>query len=142
MRRVRTLSSTVAIVVAATACASALDARDAGGGGDATGEDVRGDAAARPPADNLPCDIREVVAARCAPCHSDPPVAGVPFRLADTADFLAPYFASTVRETAIVAVSEGRMPMAPATIEPAEREALLIWLRAGSPARAPGADCR
>lgn len=142
MRRVRTLSSILAMVVAATACTSAPRTQDAGGGGDATGDDVRGDAAARPPADDLPCDIGVVVAARCAPCHSDPPAAGVPFRLADTADFLSPYFASTVRETAIVAVSEGRMPMAPVTIEPTEREALLVWLRAESPARAPDADCR
>lgn len=136
MRRVRTLISILSVVLAA-ACGSAPLGADAGGvvpSGDAQ--------AARPPADDLPCDIEMIVASRCAPCHSDPPRAGVPFRLADTTDFLSPYFASSVRETAIVAVSERRMPMPPATIEMAEREALLLWLRAGSPARAPDASCR
>lgn len=49
------------------------------------------------------------------------------------ADFLAPYFSSTVRETAIVAIRDDIMPLNGPPLPAAEKALLQGWLDAGVP---------
>ncbi len=82
---------------------------------------------------HLPCDVQAVLAARCHSCHGSPQAQGAPFPLLTQADFLAPYFSSTVRETAIRAIQTDAMPLNGPPLNSAEKTLLIGWLDAGVP---------
>lgn len=82
---------------------------------------------------HVPCDVEAVLKAKCQACHSSPPANGAPFPLLTQADFLAPYFSSTVRETAIVAIRDDIMPLNGPPLPAGEKQLLLGWLDAGVP---------
>lgn len=82
---------------------------------------------------HLPCDVEAVLKAKCHSCHSSPPTNGAPFPLLTQADFLAPYFASTVRVQAIAAIRDDVMPLNGPPLPANEKELMLNWLDAGVP---------
>ena len=71
--------------------------------------------------------------ARCQGCHSAPPVQGAPFPLLTQADFLAPYFASSVQTAAVGAVQVDFMPLNGPPLDAAQKAILVGWLDAGLP---------
>jgi hypothetical protein len=97
--------------------------------GDPTGGEVR----------DLPCEVDELLQARCRACHSDPPV-GAPIPLVTRDDLLA---ASAVDPNATVAdrvwlrMSDDASPMPPAPgarVTAEQIAAFEAWLDAGTPA--------
>jgi hypothetical protein len=114
------------------ACASSRDgvARPTGATGDASDGLLRRDDSME-----IPCEPRRVLVAICQQCHTRPETKnGAPFPLQWRSDVIATYGGVAIRELMIEQLAAGRMPLAPVTIDPADRETLLAWLRAGAPA--------
>lgn len=94
--------------------------------------------------DELPCDVRAVLEARCASCHSSPPAAGATFSLISRFDFLKP---SSVDGENLAQRSVARMkaaidPMPPSSEPPAAVAQVSVieqWITAGTPAGTCGA---
>lgn len=82
---------------------------------------------------HLPCEVDAVLKARCQGCHGAPPTQGAPFPLVQQADFLAPYFTTTVLAAARQAIETGTMPLGGPPLEAGEKAVLLQWLEAGAP---------
>jgi cytochrome c5 len=102
---------------------------------DAAAQDAAPDAA---PGTLLPCDVAQVVKARCQSCHGDPPT-GAPFKLVTLADFKAPSAAGGfVFERVQVRIDSTAMPMPPTwsstgALTSAERASLTNWILTGAP---------
>jgi hypothetical protein len=92
-------------------------------------------AAIREDTDEIPCAPRFALETVCQQCHALRPRSGAPFPLVRRSDVVARTYQGTiVRELMIEQLEAHRMPLAPVTIDPADREALLEWLHAGAPA--------
>jgi cytochrome c5 len=102
---------------------------------DAATQDAAADAA---PGTLLPCDVAQVVEARCQSCHGDPPT-GAPFKLVTLADFEAPSTAGGfVFERVQVRIDSTTMPMPPiwsstGALTSAEKATLTNWILTGAP---------
>lgn len=84
---------------------------------------------------DIPCAPRRVLQTICQQCHARPTKNGAPFPLVYRSDVVVhAYGGVVVRELMIEELEAGRMPLAPVTIEAAEKTTLLDWLRAGAPA--------
>lgn len=134
----RSACAAVALVGAFVACSDSADdvpplpARDAGSDVDAT--------PVVPSDENrIPCAPRAVLQTVCQQCHSRPTKAGAPFSLVNRSDIVALRGSVETRQLMIEQVTSGRMPLAPATIDDADRSVLLAWLEAGAPASEPDA---
>lgn len=88
----------------------------------------------------IPCEPRRVLQTVCQHCHTRPLANGAPFPLEHRSDFDAVYGGIVVREDAIEQLAARRMPLAPITIDDQDRDVLLAWLRAGTPA-VPSQTC-
>jgi hypothetical protein len=88
----------------------------------------------------IPCAPRRVLKTVCQRCHTRPTLNGAPFPLMWRTDVLRPYGGVAIRELMIGELTVGRMPLAPVTMSPADREVLLTWLRAGAPP-IPASSC-
>lgn len=114
------------------ACASSRDtvARPAGSTGDASDGLSRRDDSME-----IPCEPRRILTTICEQCHTRPETKnGAPFPLQWRSDVLATYGGVAIRELMVEQISAGRMPLAPVTMDPKDRETLLAWLEAGAPA--------
>jgi hypothetical protein len=81
----------------------------------------------------IPCEPRRVLVAICQQCHTRPETKnGAPFPLQWRSDVLATYGGVEIRQLMIEQLSVGRMPLAPVSIGPNDRELLLSWLQAGA----------
>lgn len=90
------------------------------GGGGASCEGV-------PDTGEYPCEVYEVLKAKCFSCHTDPQLQGAPFSLLTYEDARAPYFASTVWERIGPNVETGNMPLG-GSLTAAEKQVLLDWV--------------
>jgi len=113
----------VMVVVAGIACSSTH-----------TDESTSEEPLAHEGADMIPCAPRRVLETVCQRCHSDPTLNGAPFPLVGRSDIMTKRWGVVVRELMIEELDARRMPLAPVTIEPEDRDVLLAWLRAGAPA--------
>lgn len=92
--------------------------------------------------DGLPCDVAQLVAARCASCHGPTPSGGAPVTLLSRADFLAPSLVNPAqsygqRSVERMRLTAGAMP--PGAPPPtAEVDAFAAWVTAGMPAGSCG----
>lgn len=90
--------------------------------------------------DLLPCEVRDVLAARCATCHGSPPSAGAKVALHARYAFFAASLDDSVANvgaSAALRLDDARAPMPPASEPPlpdSERATLKAWLAAGMPA--------
>ncbi len=88
-------------------------------------------------ATGLPCDVADVINAKCASCHSSPPTAGAPTPLLSAADLQAP--AKTDPSVTMAVMSVKRMGATAAAMPPgggstpAEIAAFQKWIDAGYP---------
>jgi hypothetical protein len=129
------MTLTLASSVLPIACSSSRDvvAKPIGVTGDASDGLQRRDDSAE-----IPCEPRRVLTTICQQCHTRPQTKnGAPFPLQWRSDVLAKYGGVEIRELMIEQLSAGRMPLAPVTIDPLDRELLLRWLQAGALAIAP-----
>jgi hypothetical protein len=136
LRRARLL-----IALALAACSSSTTPGDTDSGttpGTDTGPVARGE---------LPCDVLDVVAARCLTCHTRPPSFGAPMALVDQTDFHADALTvptERVYQRAMARIHSTTAPMPPITapaLDAAQLATLDAWLGAGAPARAAGITC-
>jgi hypothetical protein len=87
----------------------------------------------------IPCDVANLLAARCDSCHSQHPVQGAPMALVSYANLIAPSImdpTKTYAEQSVVRmqISTPRMPPAPAAPATASEIAILTnWIAAGYP---------
>lgn len=87
---------------------------------------------------SLPCEVRAIVEAACAHCHSAPTSADAPMSLLSRADFLKPSSIDgvTVGELSLDRLRELPSPMPPRSEPPlaeAHRAVLESWFAAGMP---------
>jgi hypothetical protein len=122
----------LAIALATLACSSS-PSRPIAERADGRAQEVREDA------NEIPCDVRTVLETVCQQCHALSPRGGAPFPLVRRSDVLGLRAGAVVRDLMIQQLDARRMPLTPVTIEPAAREVLLGWLRAGAPAVTPRA---
>jgi len=87
----------------------------------------------------LPCDVEDVIQAKCQRCHAEPQRNGAPFPLLVWADTRLDYNAQVVHERMIPAIETDFMPLTELALDPpvqpltADEKALLLgWLRAGA----------
>ncbi len=96
-------------------------------------------------ATGLPCDVAQVLAARCTSCHSDPPIGGSPMGLVTYADLTAPGKSDATKSVAQLCLDRMQntskpMPPSPAAAEAASDVAILqAWVTAGLPMGTCGA---
>lgn len=86
---------------------------------------------------NIPCDVQEVLAARCQTCHgtSNDLKAGAPMPLASQADFTRLRGGRSVFEIAKERIDDAAKPMPPGpSMSDAEKALLRDWLGRGAPA--------
>jgi uncharacterized membrane protein len=88
-------------------------------------------------ANEIPCDVREVLQTVCQQCHSSPPVRGAPFPLVTRSNILTQRPGGVARDLMIAQLQAHRMPLAPVTIDEADRATLLAWLQGGAVAVTP-----
>ncbi|RJS20085.1 hypothetical protein DRW03_20175 [Corallococcus sp. H22C18031201] len=93
----------------------------------------------------LPCDVKDVLARRCAQCHASPPTSGAPAPLLSRADLQkgsSLYPGTTWGERSVARMKDSGAPMPP-TSEPSltheERDLIEHWVQAGMPAGSCGA---
>jgi hypothetical protein len=93
----------------------------------------------------IPCEPRAVLQTVCQQCHTRPTTKnGAPFPIVRHSDILAVRSGgggATVRDRMIDQLRAGRMPLAPATIEPTQKTMLLTWLEEGAPT-VEATDCQ
>lgn len=114
----------------------------AGSGTSSTGTDSGVSAVAS----GLPCDVEQVLAARCTSCHSDPPISGSPMGLVTYADLTGPAKSDPSKSVAQLSLDRMQstskpMPPSPAAPEAASDIAILqAWVTAGLPMGMCGAS--
>jgi hypothetical protein len=119
------------LVVAATALAAACSGSLSDGGTGGKSSTSSGGAT------GLPCDLADVINAKCASCHSSPPTAGAPTPLLSASDLQAP--AKTDPSVTMAVMSVKRMQAASAPMPPAggataaDVAAFQKWIDAGYP---------
>lgn len=87
----------------------------------------------------LPCEIDELLAARCRGCHGSPPGPGVPMALVSYDDLAAETAGRSVAERALARMSTAAAPMPPSGVLPAAEVAPFeAWVRGGLPRGACG----
>lgn len=130
----------LALAVAA-ACADEPDPIETGGAttgsgpassGSATSAGAGGGPDATPT--GVPCEVADVLAARCTSCHSDPPRSSAPVPLVTREDLLAPSAvdpAQSYAERAVVRMRAGTMPATGGA--EADADVIDAWLAAGAP---------
>jgi hypothetical protein len=133
-----------ATMLTLAACGDAADdgPSSSGGGDDPSGSSSSGTGGASG-GEGLPCDVSDVLVAKCQSCHSDPPKFGAPMPLVDRDDLLA---APTIEATAATHASVGLavidrieseaapMPPPPGALDDAEKQLLRSYVEAGMPA--------
>lgn len=128
MRRLVIVSSVLAFSFACGDTAAGLDP-DAGSGG--------GGGTVAP--NDLPCDVAQLLAARCLSCHGEPLAGGAPQPLRSRADLAAasPLFpGKTLAERSLARLQESAAPMPPSPAPmatPGEVAAFQAWVQAGLP---------
>lgn len=137
MRRVF-LSGLWLLPLMAWACggSSNFDLRSSGAGGNGAGGN--GSGAGTPGSGNLPCDVADVVKAKCQNCHSAQPIYGAPMPLVTAADFAAPGKSDpskTMAELAGARIHDKLKPMPPppTKLDAAELDVMDAWIAAGAP---------
>lgn len=100
------------------------------------------------PDPGTPCDVRELLSARCHECHSDPPRFGAPMPLVTPADFARPSISDPSRAVRELVRERAhrtdgtRMPPPPRdAVAGAELAALDAWIDAATPAAPEGTVC-
>jgi len=86
-------------------------------------------------ADGLPCDVANLLSAKCTNCHSSPPRAGAPNALVSHADLVAkdPYDATkTNAQGSLARMKAGTMPPG-GGVTAAEIASFEAWVNAGAP---------
>src|SRR5687767_10924516 len=96
----------------------------------------------KPVSGGLPCEVAQVLAAKCQTCHRKPPVFGAPMSLLNYADtqIPSPSEQGIVWESMKNKIAKGLMPPPTTPSGPltaTEKATLTAWLEAGAPA---GAD--
>jgi hypothetical protein len=98
-------------------------------------------------APHFPCDVEDVIVAKCQRCHQDPPQNGAPFPLLTWEDTRRPHGLVLVFEAMLPAIETDFMPLTQLELEPPveplepeEKELMLEWLSSGAPA-VLGAAC-
>lgn len=87
----------------------------------------------------MPCDVRDVIAARCVSCHSNPPTQSAPMALTRYEDLTAPSKGNPGKKIADICLDRMKnamFPMPPAPNSPAtgaEIGALQKWIASGMP---------
>jgi hypothetical protein len=87
----------------------------------------------------LPCDVRDMLSARCTGCHTDPPQSGVPTGLGSYEDLMALSITDPKRKVADVALTRIQAQTRPMPPSPNPRvaadevAALSSWITAGYP---------
>ena len=88
----------------------------------------------------IPCEVQQVLVARCQGCHSNPPVAGAPMPLMNLADLRAPAKSNplvTVAQMVSVRINSTTVPMPPKSVVPATAAEIKIvtdWVAGGAQA--------
>jgi hypothetical protein len=128
-----------------TDSANATDANETRGTGQPGDDETSGGVGA-----GIPCDVADILAARCLECHADPPRFGASMPLVRHDDFLMPLPSApgaTVADGVASRLEDATRPMPPTgLLPPAERDVVQQWLAAGAPRNdgevcdAPGGD--
>ncbi|WP_147444497.1 hypothetical protein [Corallococcus sp. CA031C] len=109
-------------------------------GTDGPGPGDGADAGVDPGPDELPCDVKAVVAERCASCHTTPLKGNAPLALLSRSDFQrsSPVHAQeSVGQRSLERLGNAAAPMPPASEPPIPDEARAVltrWLESGMPA--------
>ena len=109
----------------------------AGAGGDADME--HGGAGGSSAAPHLPCDVEDVIRAKCQRCHDQPQRNGAPFPLLTWEDTRRQHGLQLVYQAMLPAIEMDFMPLTQLVLEPPvealtadEKALLLTWLRDGA----------
>jgi len=95
----------------------------------------------------LPCDVEQIIAAKCQTCHGVEPIGGAPMPLTKASDFSAQMTSRTtlpgqnMSVTALVRtrIHDASKPMPPGALLPDNERALITaWLDRGAPQAAAG----
>lgn len=87
----------------------------------------------------LPCDVQEMLVARCQSCHSSPPMQGVPLALITYNQLVAPAPSDATKKVVEVSITRMRSssaPMPPTPASPATASEIAVlenWLASGLP---------
>lgn len=92
----------------------------------------------------IPCDIEDILQAKCQRCHQSPPQNGAPFQLLQWEDTQKVYLGKPIHLRMFNAVTSGFMPFTALPLDPpvepltpAEKTKLLDWLsQCGPPVEA------
>jgi hypothetical protein len=90
---------------------------------------------------DVPCDEKQILQKICQQCHSAPPQNGAPFPLVTYENTQANFKGQPISDQMLYVLQNGKMPLPPVTIEPADKDTLIRWLMAGSPSRPAGGIC-
>ncbi|MBI2393350.1 MAG: hypothetical protein HYV09_27450 [Deltaproteobacteria bacterium] len=84
----------------------------------------------------LPCDVADLLLARCTSCHSNPPVGGAPYALVTYDDLARSSPANpgqTVAQRSLIRMEDAKSPMPPGGATAAEGATLKAWIGGGMP---------
>ena len=97
-------------------------------------------------AEAIPCEVQQVLQAKCQRCHGDPVEEGAPFSLVTLEDLKRDTASGPVYERVLRALETEYMPPDFLTLDPPvqeltddELDVLLEWVEAGAPAENAGA---
>jgi cytochrome c5 len=84
---------------------------------------------------NLPCNVQDIVKAKCEQCHAASLKGGAPMSLVTSADWQASRRGRPIVELATARINDTARPMPPSgLLDPRERALLGDWLAKGAPA--------
>lgn len=107
---------------------------DAGAGGR--------DAGPVPAGGELPCDVAEILATRCATCHSDPPILNAPMPLVSLADLKGTWNGQPIASRVMARIHDSASPMPPSgQLEASQLATMDAWIANGAPAGPLTQDC-
>lgn len=132
--------------LAASSVASSSSAGGGGGAGGAGGAEPTCDKSTIPSTGDLPCDVFEVLKARCHECHGLPPSGGAPasFHLLTFEETQKPYGGGgkLLWEMAKHDIETGYMPFnKPDDLQGAELDTMEKWFAACAPPVPEGTGC-
>jgi hypothetical protein len=94
---------------------------------------------------DMPCDVQEVLATKCATCHSDPTFGGAPMPLTSIEHFTGTLSSgASVADAVIDRIQDEARPMPPVTQDPLtddEKRIIIDWIEDGQPSRPAGEIC-